>query len=75
MQDFGVVSLCEALHNNTTLKDLNLELNHFTAAGADAISVLIKHNLVIDSIRVHGNEGVTVLNSILNLHDSVKKAK
>ena len=58
ISDAGAVALAQALHHNSTLKELFLSNNNISDAGAVALAQAIHHNSTLKWLHLSGNNGI-----------------
>ena len=76
ISDAGAVALAQALHDNSTVQELNLSNNSISDAGAVALAQAVHHNSTLKCLRLHGNnaigeEGTCALIEALTVNTSI----
>ena len=79
ISDGGAVSLAQALHHNSTLKELNFSKNNISDAGAVALAQDLHYNSTLKLLDLSGNdaigkEGSHQLVQALTVNTSITKA-
>ena len=55
ISDVGATDLAQALHHNSTLKELNLSRNNISDAGVTALAQALHHNSTLEKLHLFIN--------------------
>ena len=77
ISDIGAIALAQALHHNSTLKELNLSHNNLSDAGATALAQALHHNSTLKELNLSHNNisdaGAIALAQALHHNSTLKE--